>query len=154
MFETRTIPEAKPLTLLRRATVVFLVVFLSIGAMSTYRAWVQVRSLELRSDSVLRNGSVVETEVVSSARNGIAVRLELIQGAHAETLDVLRLRGNELGFFDPRSKRAGQKIILTTDHLARFEPGDAVLRATGTGGPEWGRIPPPVIREMRVMITR
>src|SRR6185503_5581934 len=154
MFETRAIPEAKPLKFLRRTTIVFVIAFLCIGAMSTYRAWVQVRHLELRSDPVLHTGSIVETDVTSSARNGIAVRLELVQGAHAETLDLLKLRGNELGFFDPRSKRAAQKIILTTDHLARFEPGDAVLRATGTGGPEWGRIPPPVIREMPVMITR
>lgn len=154
MFEPRAIPEAKPLTFLRRATVVFLVAFLSIGAVSTYRAWVQVRHLELRSDPVLRSGSLVETDVVSSARNGIAVRLELVQGAHTETLDVLRLRGNEFGFFDPRSKQAGQRVSLTADHLARFEPGEAILRATGTGGPEWGRTPPPVVREMKVLISK
>jgi len=154
MFETRAIPEAKPLKFLRRTTIVFVIAFLCIGAMSTYRAWVQVRHLELRSDPVLHTGSIVETDVTSSARNGIAVRLELVQGAHAETLDILKLRGNELGFFDPRSKQAGQRVSLTADHLARFEPGEAILRATGTGGPEWGRTPPPVIREMKVQISK
>ena len=154
MFETRAIPEARPLTLLRRGTIVFVVVFLIIGAMSTYRAWVQVRHLELRSDPVLRTGSVVKTDVTSSARNGIAVRLELVQGAHSETLDLLKLRGNELGFFDPRSKQAGQRITVTASHLASFEPGEALLRATGTGGPEWGRTPPPVVREMKVLISK
>jgi len=77
-----------------------------------------------------------------------------VQGAHAETLDILKLRGNELGFFDPRSKQAGQRVSLTADHFARFEPGEAILRATGTGGPEWGRTPPPVIREMKVQISK
>jgi hypothetical protein len=153
MFETRVIPEAKPLTFLRRATVAFLVAFLLIGAASTYRAWLQVQRLELRAPSVLGSGSVVETDVVSSARTTVAVRLELIQGAHAETLDVLKLRGNEFGFFDPRSKQAGQRITLTANRLATFEPGQAVLRATGTGNPQWGRTRPPVVREMNVQIT-
>jgi hypothetical protein len=77
----------------------------------------------------------------------------LIQGAHAQTLDVLKLRGNEYGFFDPRSKQAGQRITLTANRLATFEPGQAVLRATGTGNPQWGRTPPPVVREINVQIT-
>ena len=154
MFETRVIPEASPLKLLRRTTVAFVLAFLCIGAVSTYRAWVQVQYLELRSsESTLRRGSIVETVVVNSARTTIAVRLELIQGTHAETLDVLELRGNEFGFFNPRSKQAGQKITLTANHLASFQPGEAVLRATGTGRPQWGRTPPPVIREMNVQIT-
>ena len=154
MFETRVIPEARPLTLLRRTTVVLVLVFLCIGAISTYRAWVQVQYLELRSsESTLHSGSIVETVVVNSARTTIAVRLELIQGAHAETLDVLELRGNEFGFFDPRSKNAAQKVILTANQLAGFQSGEALLRATATGRPQWGRIPPPVVREMKVVIA-
>lgn len=154
MFETRVIPEARPLTLLRRATVVLVIAFLCIGAISTYRAWVQVQYLELRSsESTLHSGSIVETVVVNSARTTIAVRLELIQGAHAETLDVSQLRGNELGFFDPRPKSAAQKVILTANQLAGFHPGEALLRATATGRPQWGRTPPPVVREMNVVIS-
>ena len=155
MFETRTIPEAKPLTLLRRVTIVVLAVFLVIGLVSSYRAYIQVQYLELRSsEDTLRVGSVVETDVVSSARTTIAVRLELIQGSHTEKLDVLELRGNEFGFFDPRSKHAAQKVILTANQLAPFQSGDALLRATATGRPQWGRTPPPVIRELRVEILK
>ena len=105
MFETRTIPEAKPLMLLRRATIVLLALFLVVGLVSSYRAYIQVQNLELRSsEDTVRVGSIIETDVVSSARTTIAVRLELIQGSHIETLDVLALRGNEFGFFDPRFK--------------------------------------------------
>jgi len=154
MFETRVIPEARPLRLLRRATVVLVIAFLCIGAISSYRAWVQVQYLELRSsESTLHSGSVVETVVVNSARTTIAVRLELIQGAHAETLDMLELRGNELAFFDPRAKSATQQVVLNANHLAGFQPGEALLRATATGRPQWGRTPPPVVREMKVQIT-
>jgi hypothetical protein len=154
MFNELSIREAKPLTWLRKGTVVFVGAFLIIGAISTYRAWVQVRNLELRSsDQTLRVGSVIESDVVNSARTTIAVRLELVQGKHTETLDVMSVRGNELGFFDPRSRSATQRVILTKEQLSGFEPGEATLRAIGTGRPQWGRTPPPVVREMKVMIS-
>lgn len=153
MFESRSIPEAKPLTLLRRATIVLLAAFLVIGLISAYRAYRQVKYLKLRSsENPLRSGSVIETDVVSSARTTIAVKLELIQGSHVETLNVLELRGNEFGFFDPRSKHAAQKVVLTATHLAALQSGEALLRATATGRPQWGRTPPPVVREMKVEI--
>ena len=153
MFETRSIPEAKPLTLLRRATIALIAALLIIGAISSYRAYIQVQYLELRSsEQSLRPGSVVETVVVSSARTTIGVHLELIQGPHSETLDYLVLRGNEFGFFDPRSKSAGQRVVLTTVQLGLFQPGEALLRATAIGRPQWGRTPPPVVREMKVKI--
>ena len=153
MFETRTIREAKPLTFLRRATIILLAAFLAIGLTSAYRAYRQVKYLELRSsEQTLRSGSVIETDVVSSARTTIAVRLELIQGSHVETLSVLELRGNEFGFFDPRSKHAADKVVLTAKHLAAFQSGEALLRATATGRPQWGRTPPPVVREMKVEV--
>ena len=155
MFETRTIPEAKPLTFLRRGTSVLLAAVLVIGLISAYRAYRQVKYLELRSsEHTLRSGSVIETALVSSARTTIAVRLELIQGSHVETLNVLELRGNEFGFFDPRSKHAAQKVVLTTNQLAAFQSGEALLRATATGRPQWGRTPPPVVRELRVGISK
>ena len=153
MFNELSIPETRALTWLRKGTVVFVGAFLIIGAISTYRAWVQVRYLDLRSsDRTLRVGSVVETDVVNSARTTIAVRLELLQGTHAETLDLISVRGNELGFFDPRSRSASQRVVLTKEQLADFETGEAMLRATGTGRPQWGRTPPPVVREMKVQI--
>ena len=153
MFETRLAAEAKPLTILRKTTVVFVIAFLIIGAISAYRAYIQVQRLELRvNDQLLRSGSVIETDILSSGRTHIAVRVELIQGPKAKTLDWLEIRGNELGFFDPRSRQASQHIALTRDMLEGFQAGNATLRATGTGRPQWGRTPPPVVREVNVEI--
>jgi len=58
-----------------------------------------------------------------------------------------------LAFFDPRAKSATQQVVLNANHLAGFQPGEALLRATATGRPQWGRTPPPVVREMKVQIT-
>ena len=155
MFDTLRNRESRPLALLRRATLVFVGAFLIIGMVSAYRAWVQVRQLELKtSETTLRNGSTVETEVVSSGRTTVDVRLELIQGTHSETLGVLKVRGNELGFFDPRSKQATQKVTISNDVLTRFHPGEAQLRATAIGRHQWMRLPPPVVRELHVEISK
>lgn len=155
MFEALTNREPRPLAWLRKATIFFVGAFLILGAVSAYRAWVQVQQLELRtSDTTLRNGSTVETEVVSSGRVTVDVRLELIQGAHAETLGILNLRGNELGFLDPRSKQASQKVTVSNNVLTRFHTGEAQLRATAIGRHQWMRLPPPVVRELRVEISK
>ena len=127
--------------------------FLLLGMVSAYRAWVQVRLLELKTaETILRSGATVETEVVSSGRNRVEVRLELIQGTYSETLGILNVRGNEVAFFDPRSRHATQRVTIDTDVLTRFQSGEAQLRATAFGRPQWGRTPPPVVRELRVEI--
>jgi len=155
MFEGLPNREPRPLAWLTKATILFVAAFLVLGAVSAYRAWVQVQQLELRtSDTTLRNGSTVETEVVSSGRVTVDVRLELIQGAHAETLGILNLRGNELGFFDPRSKQASQKVTISNDVLTRFHAGEAQLRATAIGRHQFFRLPPPVVRELRVEVSK
>lgn len=155
MFEGLPNREARPLAWLRRATIFFVGAFLILGAVSAYRAWVQVRQLDLKtSEQTLRNGSTIETAVLSSGRATVDVRLELIQGTRSETLGVLHLRGNEFGFLDPRAKQASQKVAIGSDVLTRFQPGEAQLRATAIGRPQWGRTPPPVVRELRVEISK
>lgn len=111
MFESLARKDSRSRALLKATLVVLLVVYLSIGMMAAYRAWFQVKSLDLKTnDSVLRHGSVVETILVSYARTTIDVRVELIQGSHAETIATKRLRGNEWAFFDPRSRQPRNRL--------------------------------------------
>ncbi|HVF66168.1 MAG TPA: hypothetical protein VM914_00795 [Pyrinomonadaceae bacterium] len=153
MFESLYVKEPRPLVFLRRAALAFLALCSVTALASGHRAYFQVRRLELRADGpVLRAGSSVETEVVSSGRTHVDVRVELLQGSHAETLAVQSVRGNEWGSIDPRARRASQTIVLTPELLSRFREGAAVLRATATGRPQWTRLPPPTVRETAVEI--
>ena len=155
MFESLYVKESRPLVFLRRAALAFLALCSVTALASGHRAYFQVRGLELRvGEPVLRAGSVVETEVVSSGRTHVDVRVELVQGSHAETLAAQFVRGNEWGSIDPRTRRASQTIVLTPEILSRFNPGAALLRATATGRPQWTRLPPPTARETAVEIRR
>jgi hypothetical protein len=120
---------------------------------SGYRAYFQVLSLELHlTEPTLSNGSIIQTSVVASGRTLVDVRLELIQGAHSETLALQRVPGNVWAAFDPRPQRASQSVALTPELLARFQTGAAQLRATATGRPQWTRLPPPTVRELTIDI--
>ena len=126
MFESLPNRESRALALLRKGTLVFLGVLLLIGIVSTYRALVQVRQLELKTnEGTLRSGSTVETEVVISGRTMVDVQLELIQGTYSETLGVLNVLKNEFGFFDLRPKHASQRVTITNEILSRFQNGEA-----------------------------
>jgi hypothetical protein len=140
-------------TLLKGTLAVLLVAYLSIGLMAAYRAWFQVKSLDLKTDSsILKPGSAIQTTLVSYARTTIDVRVELIQEAHAETIATIHLRGNEWAFFDPRSRQASQSTVVNADLLSRFDRGTAKLRATAVGREQWTRLPPPVVRELTLEI--
>ncbi|MFL6286540.1 MAG: hypothetical protein ACJ74Q_25670 [Pyrinomonadaceae bacterium] len=153
MFDSLQSRESLPLIFLRRATLAFLALCFVTAMSSGHRAYFQVRSLELRVDEpVLRAGSVVETEVVSSGRTFVDVRVELVQDSQAETLAVQRVNDNEWAAIDPRTQSAAQSILLTRETLSHFHPGTAVVRATATGRPQWLRLPPPTVRESLVVI--
>jgi hypothetical protein len=155
MFESLDLKESRPLALLRRAALAFLALCSVTALASGYRAYFQVRGLELRVDApVLRAGAAVEMEMVSSGRTHVDVRVELIQGTHAETLTAQTVPGNEWGSIDPRTRHGIQKVTLTPEVLSRFREGAAVLRATATGRPQWMRLPPPTVRETAVEIRR
>jgi hypothetical protein len=159
-----------PFRVMKAVCGVLLAVYLVIGLISAYRAWYQVHSLDLRltgfgqvfipndprQSSVVsvRSGSTIETTLVSYARTTIDVRVELIQGGHAEVLMQQTVRGNEWGFFDPRTRRASQSTVLTDVLLSRFERGRALVRATAVGREQWTRLPPPVIQESAVEISK
>ncbi|HKO99965.1 MAG TPA: hypothetical protein VJU86_23525 [Pyrinomonadaceae bacterium] len=155
MFEVAEIPTARPLVLLKQCVLLLLSLYLIIGFVSAYRAFYQVHSLALiTANPILREGSVIETSVISYARTHVDVKLELIQGTNSAILAVQTVPGNEWGFFDPRNRRGSQTATITSDILARFQPGKAQLRATATGRPQWTRLPPPVIQELVVNLQR
>ena len=155
MFEGLSIPDARPVALMKRVLVIPLALFVVSAAFSGHRAYYQVRGLELRlAEPVLREGSLIEVAVTGSGRTTIDVRLELIQGAHSETIAVQRVRGHEWPVFDPRPTSGSKTVALTPELLSRFETGAAMVRATATGRPQWTRLPPPTVREAGVEIRR
>jgi hypothetical protein len=151
MFDNLSFKDPLPLALLKKALLLLAIAFLCLGLISSHRAYFQVRSLDLDiSERVLHTGSTISTAVVSSGRTYVDVQLELIQGAHTETIGRQRLPGNEYGFFDPRTQKAALTVTLTPEILTRFQPGPAQLRATAYGHSQWTRTPPPVVREQAV----
>lgn len=153
VIDRRLTEDAPSVRIVKRVTFVALAIHVALASYSGYRAIVQVRGLEVRaSDPVLRSGSRVEAEVVSSGRTEVGVQLEVIQGARAETLGVQWVQRSREAAYDPRTRRGRLAVVLTPAHLAGFVTGPAVLRATGMGSPQWLRTPPPTIREMRVAV--
>lgn len=170
MFAGHRVTWPLPFRVMKTVCCALLSVYLVIGFMAAYRAWFQVKSLDLRlpgldgafvsndpghADVVqIKSGSVIEINLVSYARTTIDVRVELIQGKHVETIMQQRLRGNEWAFFDPRTRQASQSTQLTDELLSRFNQGAAQVRATAVGREQWTRLPPPVIRESPVEILK
>ena len=152
MFDALTIKDARPIAWLKRLFAAVIAALLVIGAISAYRALVQVRSLDLRAPAMLAAGSIVEVAVVSSGRASVDVDVELIQGSHSEKLFRLHVRGSELAFFDPRPRDGSQTATLSQETLARFQRGPARLRAVATGREQFTRLPPPTVRELDVNI--
>jgi hypothetical protein len=144
--------DARPILWLKRLFVFVIVALLVIGAVSSHRAYFQVRSLELNAPHTLAAGSVVNTSVVGSGRTQVDVEVDLIQGTHSERLQHLHLTGNNLAFFDPRTQHGSDSVTLTSEILSRFQPGPARLRAVATGREQWTRLPPPTVREVEVEI--
>ena len=152
MFESLTIKDARPIVWLKRWIVAVFVALLTIGAISAHRAYFQVRSLEVKAPQLLTDGSVVEIDIVCSGRNWVDVHAELSQGGLAGSLLDFRVPGNNLAFFDPRKQYATKTIVLDRETVSAFQPGAAVLRVVATGRPQWGRTPPPTVRELPVTI--
>jgi hypothetical protein len=155
MFEQSSTREKGLVVLLRRAFLFVAGLYCVIALLAGYRAWFQVKSLELQAaESILHTGSAVKTRVVTYARTPVEVRLELIQGAHSETLAVQNVMDNYWAFIDPRPQQGSQTAVLSDEVLGHFQTGRAQLRATATGRPQWTRLPPPVVRELPVEIQR
>lgn len=153
LFESSWSGESRGLVILKKAIGAFVAVISVFALMSGYRAYFQVRSLDLRpADRVLRNGTIIEVIAESYARTPVDVSLELIQGAKTKTLGGFRIPSNYDPALDPRLRRASLTVALTPELLAGFEPGPAQLRATARGRMQFGRVPPPLVREVSVEI--
>lgn len=152
MFETQATPESRSISILKKIFVAVVALLLLIGAVSSHRAYYQVRSLEIKTGSSITAGSNFSTNVVTSGRTTVDVRVELVQGNRLQPLMTMRVRGNELGFFDPRQQHATQDGVITAEHLKDFAPGPAKIRAIAVGRPQWMRLPPPTVTEIDVNI--
>jgi hypothetical protein len=154
-FAGRFSGPSRRVVLARRVVLVLLAVPVAVGMLSGWRAWVQVRSLELHADApVLRGGSIVQARVVTSGRTFVDLRLELVQGTHAETLAVRQVPKNRDAATDPRSRRDSLAVVLTPEQLERFRAGPVLVRAVARGRPQWLREPPPTVRERALEIQR
>ena len=152
MFDELTIRDARPILWLKRFFVFVIVALLVIGALSSRRAYFQVRSLELTAPRTLSVGSIVNASVDGSGRTQVDVEVDLIQETHSERLMHVHLTGNNLAFFNPRAQHGSDSVALTAETLSKFQPGPARLRAVATGREQWTRLPPPTVREIDVEI--
>ena len=147
--------ESRAARLGKRAVLWFILLQLPIGALSSYRAWVQIKSLTLSTTSaVLGPGVVVRSDLVSWARTESDARIELVQHGDTVMLGEVYLPRNREPVFDPRPQRGSVVVTLTPEVLAAFDNGPATLRASAVGRPQWLRTPPPTIREQAVTIAR
>lgn len=134
---------------------VALVTYVIPGLFSSYRAWVQVHSLDLSVPrKAIQSGDTIRVRTVSWARTWVYVDLVLIQGARAETLAVHEIPKNHNPSIDPRWRRDSINLVLTDTSLSGFKPGPAKIHVSATGGPQWLRTPPPLIREAAVQLVR
>src|SRR4030095_6629275 len=143
--------ESRASRLGKRAVLWFILLQLPIGALSTYRAWVQIKELTLTTtSSSLAPGVVVRSNLVSWARVESDARIEIVQGERVTMLGEVYLPRNHEPVFDPRPKHGTVEVALTPAMLDGFEAGSATLRATAVGRHQWLRLPPPTVREQPV----
>jgi hypothetical protein len=152
-FADRQRPELALVTWTRRILVILTALFLLDGAVSSYRAWVQVFSLSLEvADTLVGPGSDVQVSVRTSGRTYVQVRVELAQSGRTEVLALEEVPKNGDAGLDPRPQRRVLMVALPPALWNRFRSGPAVLRATAIGRPQWLRTPPPTVREVAIAL--
>lgn len=152
IFKVELVPRSRWMALIKRVLLAIACAHLLIGLISTYRAYFQIHSLDITTAQVLQSGSNINTKVVSYGRTFGDVRLELVQNGKVLKLHDQHVRANEFGFYDPRTQTASFSVLITPQMLEGFAAGPAVVRATAVGREQWMRLPPPVVREVPVMI--
>src|SRR5215469_9774902 len=87
--------------LLTRVAVILILIAITAGLWSGYRAWFQVRELDVNVMSQnVRPGIPVVVRVVTSGRAPVDVQLELVQGTDSAMLANLRVSANPKGTWD------------------------------------------------------
>lgn len=130
---------------------VVLLTYVLPGLFSSYRAWVQIHSLDLIvPNRQLQVGDTVRVNTVSWARTWVDVDLVLSQGGRTDTLVTHEIAKNHNASIDPRWRRDSIVVVVTPSILAGYSSGTATLRAHAIGGPQWLRTPPPLVRESQV----
>lgn len=154
VFAARELKGSRLLRVAQRVAALVALMYVAIGAWSLYRAYFQVRNLDLSAMSPrLRPGLPAVVRVVTSGSSPVEVRLALIQGAHEAVLATLRVSAGRNSFYDPRPRQGSMTPSFTAEFLAQFQPGPAVLRATAIGRPRWFLTPKPVSQEMAVIVA-
>jgi len=146
---------ASPITRVARWVIIALiVVHIPIGAMSSYRAWVQVAALHLdHSPAPLGPGSWVRAAIATSGRKEVDYGIELQQGAFADTLGYHIVPRHANPTYDQRRIYDTLRIEVTARFLAPYRDGPAILRARAVGGPQWFRTPAPTIAEVPIVLS-
>ncbi|MGH7656115.1 MAG: hypothetical protein ACREN6_15790 [Gemmatimonadaceae bacterium] len=146
--------DSRFMRVLQRVVLILALLYAAVGAWAVYRAWVQVRTLELRvvSDDI-RPGIPALVEVVTSGVTIVDVKLEMVQGERHETLSTLRIVPAHQAFFNPRIRQGTMMPSFTPEFLAHFRPGPAIVRATATGQRKWLMTPSPVVKEVPVVVA-
>ena len=121
--------------------------------LSGYRAWVQVRSVELSANSDrAAPGTRIITHVVTSGRIPVSVEIVATQGRRRVLLGSMSIPSNDEAIYDPRFRRDSLTITLSGVSLANLSPGPAVVVATALGRPQFARMPPPVADTLSVTV--
>ena len=153
LFDNRLAKEWTGFTILRRVIIAAAIIHFSLAAASGYRAIVQVYDVTIETPSpTIRAGQPLTVHVSTSGRTYVDVRVDLVQGNHTETIGSTTVDSNDSFFYDPRPKGIAMNVVVPNDILSRFAPGNATVRATAVGRPQWLRTPPPTADEARVTV--
>ena len=124
------------------------------GAWSANRSWTQVRSLDLSAPpGAVRTGWTPRISVVTSGRATITVYVTLVQGGRTDTISVHRVGAHRNGFWNPRFISRSFSPSVGAGQAARLSGGRATLRAEARGVAQWLRDPPPVVREIPIVVA-
>ena len=147
-------PESRVVMYVRRVLIAAACIHMVFFCWSIFRRVRQVLRIELHASSpVLRPGSAVSYDVITSGEVPNRICLELVQGSHAEVMLEQRGALNSISAYDPRVFRYTPTVTITPELLGRFAPGKATLRLTGFGGQKLLRTPAPRVREVPVWLA-
>ena len=136
----------------RRALFTLFGIHMVFATFSGYRAIVQVKSLDVTAPAAMGVGSTMRVHVVSWNRTHVTMRLTLEQGTTVDTLAIKVIPSSGIAAWNPIPQHGTIAVTLDAHTLSRFHSGDAVLRATAIGRPQWMRTPPPTVQAQRVQL--